>query len=179
MIFDQILFAGASWNFTKSFSDYPASVWDCTCLFKKDSNSKIELTVTASDDDFIFTAIAEHTGSLTAGTHKYQFKFTHKTSGLVELKTGYEEIEALLENVTDIRTHNRIMLDALQATLEGRATKEVLNMSYKGRAFQLLTLQELRDAIKFYEGEIEREETEEKIKNGEVTGGRLLLGFIK
>lgn len=177
MIFETQLYAGASWNFTKSFSDYPAAEWDCILTLKKDAGNPLQITATKAGNKYIFTASAAHTSALSSGTYKYQFKFTNTVTGGIEIKSGYETIEALLETVSDSRTHNGIMLAALQATLEGRATKEILNMSYKGRAFQLLTLQELREAILFYEAQIKLEQNEEKIKNGEETGRKLLIGF--
>lgn len=177
MIFDQILYAGASWSFTKAFPDYPASEWNCDLTLKRDSDLPFTIIAEKDSDDFTFSATAVETSTMNPGYHKYQFKFTNTTTGAVEIKSGFETIVALLENISDVRSHNKKMLDALQATLEGRATKEILNMSYKGRAFQLLTIQELRDAIEYYKGEVAAEEREEKIKNDEDTGGRLLLGF--
>lgn len=179
MIFNSQIFAGCTWNFTKSFSDYPADEWDCEFTLKKDSTNSIVIDAAADGTGFIFSAAADDSEDLEGGTYKYQFKFTNKTTSEVQVITGYDTVEALLENITDIRTHNRIMLEALTDVLKGRATKEVLNMSYKGKSFQLLSLKELREAKEYYEAQCELEENEEKIKNGENTGNKLLIGFTR
>ena len=181
MITNQKLYAGINWKWTESFNDYPASQYDSDLIIKKGTDDAKTFKTEKDGDSFIRSLSKGTTTNLPSGRYQFQYVFTYISDGSTDVPKGFEgsiEINAILSSATyDTRTHNLKMLEALQATLEGRASMEFLNLSYKGRSLQLLTMQELRDAINYYQDEIEKDNRQEQMDAGEITGGKLLIGF--
>lgn len=69
------------------------------------------------------------------------------------------------------KSHYRIVLEALQATLEGRATKEQQEVQVGGRMVRYLPLTELISAINQYKRLVEQEEVRNSISSGNSFSG--------
>lgn len=151
------LYAGATWNFTESMSDYPASEgWTLNIIIKHKTDAAATLTSTPDSDDFAFSISSTTTADFIKRDYKYQV--IASKSGEVEL---YEEgdvvIYPLLSATGDYRTDNEIMLDAIIATMKGIATREQRSLKFADREFEYLTLDELIKAKKYYEAEVRKE----------------------
>jgi len=62
------------------------------------------------------------------------------------------------ENTAEITTHAQRMLEAIEAMLENRATKEHTSMKINNREIALLTLDELLRARDKYKAEVARQQ---------------------
>ena len=77
----------------------------------------------------------------------------------------------------DGRSHAQKVLDAIEATMEGRATKSQAIMQINNRQIQYLKPEELIKWRSFYKAEVAREKTAEKVAQGEDPGNRILTRF--
>ena len=144
MITDQKLYAGASWDFTDSFTDFPASEFDCVLYLKLGTNQTITTTPTKDGDDFVFTKTAERTAAITPGLYDYQYVFTSiADSSDVHVESGQVQIDALLNAEGDIRTEDRKVLDELIAARLRVAKREYVSITVNGKATQFKTLHQI------------------------------------
>jgi len=69
------------------------------------------------------------------------------------------------------KSHYRTVLEALQSTLEGRATKEQSEVTVAGRMVKYLSLSELIQAINQYKQFVAQEEAQNSITSGNSFSG--------
>ncbi|NJD22644.1 MAG: hypothetical protein FIA82_08250 [Melioribacter sp.] len=166
MISDTTLFAGAEWNWTDSFTDYPASEFDCVLYLKLGTNNTITLTPTKDGDDFIFTKPSAFTESLPNGLYNYQYKFTNLDDDKIYVVPGQVQINSLLSSCEDPRSEDQIVLDALIAARPKVAKRDYASVTINGKATTFKTLTEIDQAIVRY-----------KKKLGLITTQRILSSF--
>lgn len=142
-----------------------------------------DITSIADGDDHKFSLTSAQTAGWTAGKY-LATRYARKATEYHIL--GRKNIEILLNVLTattyDFRTHARKALDAIEAAIERRATKEQNQLSIStgggsSRAVQFATYEELIKAKQYYQALVDQEITAEKIDNGEDPGGRVLLRF--
>jgi hypothetical protein len=104
------------------------------------------------------------------------------TGAAIERHTIYQGTVSVLVSVTagstaiDARTHARIVLDAIEAAIEGRATRGQLESTVIGdRQVQYLAPTELIKWRAFYKVEVAREEAAGKIAQGLDGGNRIMI----
>ncbi len=82
--------------------------------------------------------------------------------------TVYQDLSAVAANTTvDLRSHVKKVLDALEATLEGKATKDQMSYSIAGRTLSRMQPKELIDWRDHYHALYVEERRLEKIRRGE------------
>jgi len=154
---DETLYAGADWEFTESIPEYPASDgWALTIAIRHSTDPSADLVGTPNGDDFDFSIPAATTADYSMRDYKYQAIFTKAASTRI-YENGEVEIFPLLNAVGDNRTHNEIMLDAITATLEERATREQKSMKFADREIEYLSFDELITAQKYYNKKVEQD----------------------
>ncbi len=128
----------------------------------------------ASSVDLIANAdgVAAATGAETSewkpGRYAYVIR-AERGGDVVEIERGGVTVDpdlALVEGGHDGRTHAQRVLDAVEATIEGRATSDQLAYSIKGRSFQFTPLNELLALRDRYRREVQRELTGRKVGRG-------------
>lgn len=139
------LTAGDTWAFTFSHGDYAAPTWDASIYFE---NATGTFSTTAADDgsDHAFTIAAATTAGKAPGRYKWSIRVSDGTS-VYTVETGWTEVVAdpAATGTHDPRSDARRLLDALNATLLGRATSDQLAMSLNGRSISRTPLSELRE----------------------------------
>lgn len=138
------LTAGDTWEFTFSHADYAAPTWDASIYFE---NAAATFSATATDEgsDHAFSVAAATTATKVAGRYKWSIRVTDGTDSYT-VDTGWTEVLAdpAAPGTHDPRSDARKLLDALNATLLGRATSDQLAMSINGRSISRTPLPELR-----------------------------------
>ena len=131
----ETLVAGDTWKWERSLSDYPASdSWSLSYYLRKSGSSAITITSSANVDAHLVTVAAATTASYTPGTWDFRGYVT-KSGERYEVFNGILEVEtnpATAASSYDPRTHAEKVIDAIEAVLESRATKEILNFSVEG-----------------------------------------------
>ena len=139
------LTAGDTWEFTFTHADYAAPTWDASVYFE---NAAATFSAAATDDGsaHAFSIAAATTASKRAGRYLWSIRVTDGTSSYT-VETGWVEVVAdpAAAGVHDPRSDSRKMLDALNATLLGRATSDQLSMTIGGRSLSRIPLPELRE----------------------------------
>ena len=171
--------AGDTVCWSKTLADYPADEYELSYAFVKDGE---QFTVTCTADGTDHYAEMDTTESdVDPGEYRWQSYATDLgdseryfvASGLTEVVANY----AAASSGFDARTDAETMLDALNATLVGKASQDQLMLSIQGRTLQRLTPAELlkwRDTMK---SEVRRQRMEEKAAQGLDLGNKIRVRF--
>ena len=171
--------AGDTVEWTRTLGSYPAGdSWVLSYSFRGNA-STTDFTATASGDDHILTITATNSALLSSGDYTVA---GYATKG-AERHTVFEGRITVKANLSamgstyDGRTHVKKVLDAIEAVLENRATKSILDTNVEGVSIsniphdQLLALRE--KYLTYYKQEV----AAESIAQGGVSGSRILTRF--
>lgn len=167
----------ATWKITDS--DFPASdSWVLTYALVK-SGTLIEITASADGDDHLVEVASATTASWAAGTYQYQGYFTLsgerylRRQGTIEVLPNF----AAQSSGYDPRSHVKTVLDAIEALLEGRATKDQEGIVINGLVIGKMPIHRLIEWRDRYRGYYEAEQQAEAVAKGEGHGGNILVRF--
>ena len=77
----------------------------------------------------------------------------------------------------DPRSHDRIVFDALEATLENRASIDQMSMSIAGRSLSRMSPDELNSWYSKYKHKVLNEDRVSRRDKGEATGNQIKVKF--
>src|SRR3972149_3035963 len=167
--------AGDTLKFKKSLSDYPATIWTLTYYLLK-SGTQITFSGTADGTDHLINVANTTTAGWTAGICKFE-SYISKTGERYEISSGTIEVKPNLATQTsgyDTRSHAKKVLDALESLLEGKASRDVMQITINGQSISKLTPDELRKWRNEYRSQYQAEIEKENIKNGKPSKRRIL-----
>lgn len=173
--------AGDSLSWKKSLGDYLASDGWVLTYALVNSSALIEITGTASGDDHLIELSAATTAAYTAGEYKYQAYATSAAlserykvdEGTVTIRPNF----ATQSTGYDDRTHVKKVLDALEAVILGKASKDQLSYSIAGRSISRLSPSEILEFYNEYRERYAREQRIERRRRGKATGGQIKARF--
>lgn len=167
--------AGDTLTFTKSVSGYaPEDGWTLSYALVSPS---LRITFNATDNGdstHLVTVAAATTATWAAGSYKWQSYVTKAAerfsveSGTFQILTNF----ATASSGSDARSHVRKVLDALDATIEGKATKDQISYSISfgdsgaSRSISRMSFSELIEARKYYKSEYQRLLRQERLARG-------------
>jgi len=146
--------AGDTFTWKDALADYPADAagtglagtWTLTTEIVGASADLGTFTATASGSTHLTTVAAATTADWSAGDYSYQQFATENDAGTRHLVAeGWLTVVANLATAAthDGRSHVKKTLDALQATILGKASQDQLSYSIAGRALQRMSPEEL------------------------------------
>ena len=146
------LVAGETWRWNKILADYPASTWTLSYVFLLQSGTTSFTITTSSDGDtHVISVVAATTAAYTAGDYYWQAYVTDGTNKYLADRGAMTVLPDFGSETSDPRTHERIVLDALEACIENRATDDVLEMTMpNGKSLKVMSWDELIKARKYY-----------------------------
>lgn len=165
--------SGDQWEWTVTNGNYPASAGWVMAYVLINATSKINVTCSASGDNHVVDFDAS---SVEPGSYQYQQYFTlsgeRKTadSGFVDVKPDFS-----VETVYDGRSHVKKTLDAIEANIEGVASKSQQSYSIEGRSLSRYSMEELLSLKREYERLWQQELKVDAVANGKNPGGRVQL----
>lgn len=162
--------AGDSVRWIRSGGCYPAPEYALSyVLICKDR--KIEIATTPEGSDHLVSVPAATTTEWMPGVYHWQL-YVVKGADRVTVDSGSLRIEPNFASLTghDARNHVRKVLDAIEATLEGRATMDQQEYEILGRKLVKIPITDLLAFRDKYKAELRREESAERIAKG--LGGR-------
>ena len=160
--------------------DYPADDgWVLTYNLRGASVIDI-VAITYQDKSFEVNVVAATTAAYTIGDYWWSAYCTHAgDSKRYQVDYGTLEIKADIAQVStdpyDGRSDVKKTLDAVEAVLLGRASKDQMAYTIAGRSLSKTPIPDLlafRDKFKI---EFAIEEDKEKVRNGKSTGRRILM----
>jgi hypothetical protein len=150
------LVAGNAWSWPASPAGYGSDLFDLKLYLRgPKAADKLDLTAAAADGSFLFSATKTQTQTLSGGSYAWQIDAVEKaTTDAVTLASGTLQVDTSLalqtSGGTDSRSHVKKMLDAVEAVLEGRASRVESEYQINGRMFKLLTPNELLELRGYY-----------------------------
>ena len=115
-------------------------------------NSTAAVTVALAKTDGVHTGTLEFAGA--AGTYRYAVKATRDADGATQtVDSGLIEVKINPVNA-DPRSHAEKTLEAIEALIEGRATKDVQSYSIAGRSLTKMTVDELQRWRRYYQAQV-------------------------
>lgn len=169
------LTAGDTLTFTKSISDYaPADGWTLSYALVADGELISFSGSDNGDGTHLISVAASTTASWVAATYKWQ-SYVTKASERFNVGSGTITIEpnyAAQGSGLDARSHVKKVLDALEATIEGKATTDQLSYSISfgdsgaSRSVSKMSFGELIEARRHYKNEYQRLVRQERLARG-------------
>ena len=138
-----------------------------------------DVAATETDGEYLVTFTAVQTATLAAGNYTLVMSVTDGT----DRYTTYSQsatIEANLAaaaSATDTRSHARKVLDAIEAVLENRATKDQESYTIKDRSLTRMSVEDLMMFRDRYKAEVAREDRAERIAQGLGTSAKIKVRF--
>ena len=169
--------AGDTWKWTKTLADYPASEgWALTYRFKS-ATAAFEVAASASGDDYSVTVAATTTDDIAAGFYTWVAqvslageKYT-VDSGPFTVNPDFHTGTA--SAAYDGRSHARIVLDAIEAVIEGRASRDQEAYEIAGRSLKRTPIADLLKLRQHYKAELAAEEAAQRIANNVGAGRKI------
>ncbi len=169
-----------AWKKDNLATDYPTADYSLSYEFNLIDGataSNFTLTATESNDEYIIST--SDTGSYTKGEYNWVSYITRTSdSARVKIAEGYIEIQDNYATTSaSVRSHAKIVLDAVKAVIENRATMDQSSMSIAGRSLSRMSIDELFTLKDRYQAEFDKEVKKAKIKNGQSSGTTILTKF--
>jgi hypothetical protein len=178
-----VIIAGTTVQWTKTLSDYPASEW--TLKYAIRGIQAINITAEADGDDYAVTINAADTEIWQAGNY-WWYSFVEKGSGptferyqVAEGRLAIKTDPEALEPDYDGRSHAKIMLDAIEATLQGKATYSQLDLLTKSLGDKNIQRNPelLMKWRTYYRAEYQNELNKDAASLGTATDGKVRVRF--
>lgn len=170
-----------AWKRTDLGSDYDPSSYDLTytARLEGDGTKTFSISATESGTDYIIEITQVTTAAYTPGVYHWQLYITRTSdSERLTLDKGTFEVIADRANATtDPRTQVKKTLDAINATLENRASKDQKSYTILGRSLERTPIEDLLVLKDRYQQFYNQEKAAERIANGQSSGNKILTRF--
>lgn len=138
---------GETLSFTRYLADFsPSDGWSLEYNFASAANDLIQLTSTASSGNHLVTATAATTSGWVPGDY-FGTGMAVKSGEKHTIFEGWLKVKPDLASLqtgeADQRTQAKRILDAIEATIEGRAGHDILNSTIEGTQIQRMTAEDL------------------------------------
>lgn len=166
-----------AWKRTDLGADYaPASyTLSYSCRLEGAAQQTFSITASASGSDYLVEVSSTTTKNYTVGRYHWQAYITRNSdSERVMIDYGTWELKPnRVTSYADPRSHARKVLDAIEAVIEGRATKDQESYTIGDRSLSRTPIPELLQLRKEYQAEVRVENLKEAARNGKA-GNKLV-----
>lgn len=172
------VYAGDTVTWRKALQAYPASEgWQLTYALR--GPASINITAAADGDLHLIDEDPATTAGWAPGFYSWTAQVS-KSGQKFTVATGSIEIEPNPTNViagTDQRPHCKKVLDAIEAVLEGRATRDQQEYQIDGLAIKRTPIPELLQLRLAYRREYRAWQKAQALKQGRKTGRQVKVRF--
>lgn len=172
------LVAGDTLRFEAALSDYPAdSGWTMTVIIITE-NARYTLNSTASGSNHLVDVAATATVKWRPATYRYT-AFVERAGERYTVDQGIIEVapDFVTTSSTDLRNHVEKVLAAIEATLEKKASRDQMEISFQGRQLKHLQPSELLAWRDKYRAELVSLRKQAAIEQGQTHGGLIKVRF--
>jgi len=159
-----------AWKRTDLGTDYAPASYALQYSARLEDGGSTEITITAgeSGSDYVIEVAAATTAVYTAGIYHWQAYIVRSAdSERITVDSGTFEVKANRDAATtDPRGHVKKVLDAIEAIIEKRSTKDQDSYSIQGRSLGRTPIADLILLRDRYRAEWVREQRAERIRNG-------------
>ncbi len=172
-----VLNAGDTLRWTRSMADYPASAGWVLSYVLINAALKISITGSASGNDHSILVPAAISAGYAPGVYDWRARVT-RAGEVYTVGEGRLTIKASFSASTfDARSAARRTLDAIEATIEGRAGSAVLEYEIAGRRMKYIPVSELLQLRDRYRAEVVREDAAAAVAAGLPDRRRVYVRF--
>jgi len=180
-----LLVVGDRWTWRRPdlAATYDPADYALTYEYHEDSGGggshKFAITATETTDDYIIEIPSATTAAYTNGDyHWYAFITRTSDSERIAVDDGYAKIEIdFTDTNADHRSHAKKVLDAIEATIEGRASQDQMSYSIAGRSLARMSIDDLMTFRNRYRAEYNEELKRWRVKNKQDTGNTIKVRF--
>lgn len=171
-----------AWKKDNLSTDYPTASYALSYEFNLvdgSTASNFTLNATESNDEYLIEV--SNTTSYTKGNYNWVSYITRSSdSARIKLSEGFVEIQDNYATTsTSVRSHAKIVLDAIEAVIENRANIDQSSMSIAGRSLSRMSIDDLLTFRARYKAEYLKEVKQARIKNGRGSGNTIKVNFGK
>lgn len=170
------------WKKTQLASDYPPATHSAEYVARvtQGGASEIKLAAVERDTYYLFTVPTATSEAFAPGFYHWQLEITETASGnrIVVERGEFEAVADLDVNGADPRSHAEIMLDKVEALLEGRADGDLSSYSIAGRSITKMTPEELLTWRDYYRREVAVYRRRNAIARGKRGAATILMRFV-
>ena len=172
-----VLVLGDRWLWKRTdLTDYAVATYALTYSLRLEGTGSTEIQITASESgtEYRVEVASATTAGYTAGWYQWQEYITRTSdSERITLSSGRVEVVTNRDAATtDPRSHAAKVLAAIEAVLEGTASKELASYSVDGVAIQRRSTEELMRMRESYRYEVAEEQADQLISRGLKAPGR-------
>lgn len=168
---------GDSVNWTRSLPDYlPSDGWVLSYELVK-ASTRYALSSSASGDKHLVGISAATSADYVAGDYDWRARVT-KGPETYTVSTGRIRVKPSFATAIDARSNQRIALEAIEATLSGRATSATAEYEIAGRRLKYIPLPELLTLRDRYRIDVAREDATLRAAAGLPNPGRIYVRHI-
>jgi len=159
--------AGDTLKFQITLDEYSAADWTLYYVLVK-SDTQITFNSSASGTAFLVNVAKATTANWSAG----EYRFTAYVADATERKTVDSGAIEILTDISqessgyDDRSHVKIVLDALESVIEGKASSDTMMTKVGDRSLSRMSASEIYDWYKTYQQLYEDELRAEELANG-------------
>lgn len=167
--------AGVTFIANVTLTAYPASTWTMTLIMR--GPEAIDLSAVADGNTHVLRADAATTAAWQPGTYQVSLRVSDGTD-VIEADTGSVVIMPDLAGVGaghDGRSHIQKVLEAIEAVIEGRATRDQESYKINNRELVRTPIEQLLKLRQTYREEARRERAAERGQS--LLGRRVLVRF--
>lgn len=165
----QQIVAGMTVRWRRALDDYPASAgWSLKYAIRGATAPAINLIATADGDEFAVTIPAATTDDYPAGRYQVVGYVEGVASERHEVYRGLLVVvlDPVAATQIDPRSHARRVLEAIEAVLEKRATRDQQSYAIQGRSLARWPVADLLLLRDRYRADVAREEARDAIDQG-------------
>lgn len=162
-------------------SDFlPADGWELTVSLVQSDDVQTFTATDNGDGRHLVTISASAALEFSVGAYRYQVRVTDGTKvhqlehGLVDVSQSFADAG----DGVDARAHAEIVLDAIQAVIEGKATGDQSSMAVGGKSISRYSWDELYQLRRRYQWEVRMIRDRERIARGEPVSTTRQVRFL-
>jgi len=170
------------WKKTALAESYPPASYSAEYVARvaAGQSSEIKLPAIERSNYYLFQVTSATSAAFEPGYYHWQLEVTQTSSGnrLVVERGEFQAIADLDNNGADPRSHADIMLDKIEALLEGRADKDVSSYSIQGRSISKMSIADLLQWRDYYRKEVVKGRRDNAIELGKPTKTTMKVRFL-
>lgn len=175
-----LIYAGDSLIVNIENSTYPASEgWSMEFAFRSQKGAPIDIASAANGSAHLFSVSSTTTATWNEATYSATLRAV-KSTDKVTIWRGFLEIKAepsVTAGEYDPRSWAKRCLDKIEAVIEGRASKDVLNSTIAGQSIGRLTPEQLFILRDRFLTEWQQEQRKIAAEQGKHAGGAIGISF--
>lgn len=170
------------WKRPDLSADYPPLSYNLIYVarLRGGANSEVNVTATSVNGEFLVTLSSAATAAIIPGEYFWQAEIERKSDNArILIDRGQWTILPDLDQTgADPRSHAEIMLDKIEALLEGRADKDVSSYSIQGRSIAKMSVTDLLTWRDYYRREVNKLKREADIAKGKPAKTTIKVRFL-